>query len=136
MHGLVARHLGTHETRLQSRELIFNLLASRIECSRERGIDRLELLSQTIKLVIDVLLGVRKQLRSVSAEMLFDDALHHRLESFKEICERQIVSFEHAPGVALDHAQTRTRQDRRWRAAWRGPRTQPLPAQYPRRPSP
>ena len=55
---------------LQTFELIVDLLSTRIERARERRIDRLELLSQTIELVIDVLFGVREQLRRVSAEML------------------------------------------------------------------
>src|SRR6185369_2040673 len=112
MCGLIARHLRTHEPRLQSIELIVDLLSSRIECGCECRVDRLELLSQTIEFVIDVLLCIRKQLRGVSAEMLFDNALHHRLESFKEVCEREVVSFQHASGVTLNHGQTRTRQDR------------------------
>src|ERR1700752_90297 len=113
MRSLIARHLGTNETSFQSIELIVNLLSSRIKRSRKRRIYASEFLSQTIELKIDVLLRVCKELRRVGAKVLFNHTLHHRLESFKEICELQIVSFQHASGVALNHGQTRTWQDRR-----------------------
>src|SRR5690348_7267995 len=83
--GFIARHLRAHETLPQPIELIIDLLASRFECSRECRIDCREFLSQTIEFVIDVLLRVREELRTVSREMLFDDALGDSIESFKQI---------------------------------------------------
>ena len=75
VHGLVTRHLRAHETLFQPVQLIVDLLASRLERSRERWIDRRQLVAQTIKLVIDVVLGIREELRTVSRKMLLDHAL-------------------------------------------------------------
>src|SRR5690348_2786618 len=94
VHGLVTRHLRAHETLFQPIELVIDLLASRFECTREGRIDRLQILPQTIELVIDVLLSIREQLRTVSCKMFFDHALDNRFESFNEVREREVISAE------------------------------------------
>src|ERR1051325_9119964 len=54
---------------------------------------------------------MRKELRRVGAENLLDYALDRRLESFEEVFQREVISFEHATGVTLDHRQTGAVQD-------------------------
>src|ERR1051326_966551 len=115
MHGLVALHLCAYKSSAQTFELIVDLFTPGLERTRERWIDRLEILPQTIELVIDVLFSIREQLRRVGAEMLLDNALDDRFESFKKVLQAQPISLQRATRVTLDHRQTRARQDRcRW----------------------
>src|ERR1051326_9186513 len=78
VNGFVALHLCSYESRAQTFELIVDLLATGVERTRERRIDRLEIPPQTIELMIDVLFSIHEQLRRVCAEMLLDNALDDR----------------------------------------------------------
>src|SRR5690348_6479942 len=94
--GFVARHLRADKARAQAVELILNLFPAGIERARERRVDRLQLVAQTIELAIHILFGVAEKFRRARAEMLFDDASDHRFETFEEIRERESVAFEHS----------------------------------------
>ncbi len=77
------------------------------------GSTSLQLVAQAIEFAVYVSFRFGEAFRGAGAEMFFNDSLDDGFESFEEICELQAIFFQHAAGVAFDHRQTRTRNNRR-----------------------